>query len=347
MRKVIITGGSGFIGSNLMRYWLNKYDDLIMNVDAMTYAARVDHVREYLAEHPEKVKRSFFELADIRDRKSVEHIVQSFKPDLVIHLAAESHVCRSIKGPEDFFSTNVMGTFNLMEECRKYWGDSKAVRFHHVSTDEVFGELKANDAPFDESNPLAPRSPYAASKAASDLLGICYRETYGFPMTISNCSNNFGPNQHEEKLIPKVIQSIVEGRPITLYGSGKQIRDWLYVDEHCYAIDAIIHKGVAGHRYCIGGEKEFQNIAIAMKVAQTISRVTGKPMNFDFVNTNERPTDDFRYAIDNTKITRDTGWSPTIDFDYALECTVAWYLDRMIGRGVGAPVPVTQGSGAV
>jgi dTDP-glucose 4,6-dehydratase len=344
MRTILVTGGAGFIGSNLIRYWLKNHPgDRIVNLDAMTYAARLDHVSEFLNDDAGRKQRYSFELCDIRNRRSVEEAIRLHRPDIVLHLAAESHVCRSIAGPEDFFTTNVMGTFNLVEELRRFWGDSQKVRFHHVSTDEVFGELQEHEPPFDEKNPIAPRSPYSCSKAASDMIVTTYRDTYNFKCTISNCSNNYGPNQHEEKLIPGTIHKLLTGQKAKLFGSGRQIRDWLHVDDHSRAIDAIVHKGSHGHRYCIGGETELRNLEVVAHLQKII--LGGETIFHDHVEfTNDRPTDDHRYAVDIGKL-RQLGWSPTIPFADGLRATIDWYRAKMAGGATGSAV--MHGGGAV
>lgn len=330
MRTVLITGGAGFIGSNFIAHWLGRYkDDKIVNLDAMTYAARHAYVEKYVRDRECK-DRYQLELCDIGHRYAVEQCIRHHKPDLIVHFAAESHVCRSIQGPEPFFHTNVLGTFNLIEEARRYWGNAEN-RFHHVSTDEVFGELKNDDPPFCEMNPLVPRSPYATSKAASDMIVNCYRDTYGMNVTISNCSNNYGPNQHLEKLIPRTIERIFSGGDVTVYGSGQQRRDWLHVYDHCSAIDTIIHRGQRGARYCVGGENELTNLEVIRKVAAALEVVTGQKREIKYSFTNDRPTDDRRYAIDTTRI-RSLDWKPMIDFSWGLTDTCSWYLDILRER---------------
>lgn len=325
MRRVMVTGGAGFIGSNFIRYWLQKYpEDRIVNLDSLTYAARHAYLEEFLTENNFQ-SRYTLDICDIANRGMVEHSFATHRPDLIIHFAAESHVCNSIKGPEVFFKTNVMGTFNLLEEARKYWGTTQN-RFHHVSTDEVFGELRREDPAFDEKTNLAPRSPYAASKAASDLMCQSYAETYGMNITISNCSNNYGPNQHFEKLIPKAISKMILGEPVTVYGTGEQRRDWLHVLDHCYAIDTIIHRSPKNNRYCVGAETELSNLQVIQVVKRCLERLKNAPVEISIQHTNDRPTDDRRYAINNSKILS-LGWSPVVPFEIGLQSTVSWYSD--------------------
>lgn len=333
MKTILITGGAGFIGSNLVRYWLNKYKThRIVNLDSFTYAARHDWVEDYLRVRPASRDRYILERADIRDQSAVARIMDLYKPSDVIHLAAESHVCRSITGPKDFVTTNVLGTFNLLEEFRALENNG---RFLHVSTDEVFGELNEHDAKFCEFTPIDPRSPYSATKASSDLIVRAYGITYGMDVVVTNCSNNFGPNQHEEKLIPRTITRILDRLPVTVYGSGAQIRDWLYVDDHCSALDCIFTKGTPIERYCIGGNKELTNFKIIKKVHQTIVELTKKGKRspspyeeIEIIHTNDRPTDDFRYAIDRRRLEQ-LGWKPNpASFEAKLELTTRWYLER-------------------
>lgn len=335
MRHILVTGGFGFIGSNLVRYWTDKYpDDRIVLMDALTYAARPQWVMEHIFK--KDIGPRFQHVnADIRDIDAVGKVMRTFQPDHVLHLAAESHVCRSIETPSKFVMTNIVGTFNLLETFKNLWSGhpSENHRFLHVSTDEVYGELPLDDKErkFHEELKYDPRSPYAASKAASDHLVRAYHHTYGLNAVVTNCSNNFGPNQHEEKLIPKTILNLMMGKPVTLYGSGCQVRDWLYVDEHVSALDTVFHKGIEGQTYCIGGNLELTNYevvdAIYMKMRELGMLERGKMLEVN--HTNDRPTDDLRYAIDTTHIAR-LGWNPRPDlFSQRMETTVKWYSERL------------------
>lgn len=328
MKKVMITGGFGFIGSNLVKHWLiNHPEDFIINVDAMTYAARPDYLQNFIEDHPHFKKRITHEQINIRDQAAVSRAIRLYEPDLVLHLAAESHVCRSIAGPSDFIHTNIVGTFNLLEEFRNS-NKGKTGRFVYVSTDEVFGELGFNDAAFHESLPLLPRSPYAASKASGDLLAMAYFHTYGLNVSITNCTNNFGPNQHDEKLLARTILKFIEGEKMTVYGSGEQVRDWLHVDDHCEAIDMVARFGKAGDRYCIGGLCEMSNIDFIGCVNAELMEIT-KRQAPGIIKTNDRPTDDLRYAIDISKIRSELGWEPKRGlFRERLRETILWYLQQ-------------------
>lgn len=304
-RTVMITGGFGFIGTNLVKYWREKYpDDHILVVDAVTYAAMPETVREF--------GDIMEEVIDICDRAAVKNVIHKYQPDIILHLAAESHVCRSIIGPQAFMTTNIMGTFNLLEEWREFWDCDWDHPFIHVSTDEVFGELEPDDDPFTEGNPVAPRSPYAASKASSDLIALAYYQTYKLPVRVTNCSNNFGHGQHEEKLIPATVKRILEGHAPRIYGDGLQVRDWLHVDDHCAALDLIAHKGVNGERYCIGGDNEMRNIDLVamihvlMNNMAMLTHLDNAAFHVEHL-PDARPTDDRRYAIDSSKL-KALGW---------------------------------------
>lgn len=310
--KLLVTGGAGFIGSNFIHYILGKYsDDEVVNLDVLTYAGNVENVKKW-----EGDSRYRFVRGDICDASIVDPLVAEC--DIVVHFAAETHVDRSIRGPEAFVRTNVMGTFVLLEAVRKY-----GKRFHHVSTDEVFGSLGLDEAPFNESTPYDPRSPYSASKAGSDHLVRSYFHTYGLPVTISNCSNNYGPYHFPEKLIPLSIMNLLTGKKVPVYGDGRQVRDWLFVTDHCQAIDRIIHDGEIGETYCIGGNGERENIWIVQKLLEIIGLDESM---IEFVV--DRPGHDRRYAIDCSKIQRELGWVPSVTLEEGLQKTVKWFREN-------------------
>ena len=306
--KILVTGGCGFIGSNYIHYLLRHTEDEVVNLDALTYAGNPANLREW-----EGNPRYAFLHGDIRDKEAVAQAMEGV--DAVVHFAAESHVDRSMEGPEIFVETNVRGTLVLLEEARK-----RGVRFHHVSTDEVFGSLAPDDPPFSEETPYDPRSPYSASKAGSDHLVRAYHETYGLPITISNCSNNYGPYHFPEKLIPLAITNVLQGKTIPVYGYGKQIRDWLYVEDHARAIDRILRKGTIGETYCIGGGNQPTNLELLKMLLEILGK--GEEM-LEFVK--DRPGHDRRYAMNYEKIKRELGWEPTVSLREGLEKTVAWY----------------------
>lgn len=312
--KLLITGGAGFIGSNFIHFLRETYlEDSIVNLDNLTYAGNLENLVSVEGDtHYQFVK------GDIGDAKLVEPLVEQC--DAVVHFAAESHVDRSILGPEAFVRTNVMGTFTLLEMARKY-----GKRFHHVSTDEVFGSLRRNDPAFHEATPYDPRSPYSASKAASDHLVRAYFHTYGLPITISNCSNNYGPYHFPEKLIPLAITHILEGEKVPVYGDGRQVRDWLFVKDHCRAIDLILRRGRIGETYCIGGNGERENIWIVEKLLSLL----GKDTSF-IEHVTDRLGHDRRYAIDFAKIRTELGWEPLVSLEEGLAQTVAWFQEHEI-----------------
>lgn len=307
--KILVTGGAGFIGSNFIRYFLKRYpDDSVVNVDALTYAGNLENLREW----QENIRYRFVK-GDIGDAVLIGPLVAEC--DAVVHFAAESHVDRSILGPEAFVRTNVFGTFVLLEAARKY-----GKRFHHVSTDEVFGSLGRDDPAFNETTPYDPRSPYSASKAASDHLVRAYFHTYGLPITISNCSNNYGPYHFPEKLIPLAITNLLEEKKVPVYGDGRQIRDWLFVGDHCRAIDLVLRQGRIGETYCVGGNGERENIWIV----EELLRLLGKDeTSIEYVT--DRLGHDRRYAIDFEKIRTELGWEPSVSLEEGLQETVAWF----------------------
>jgi len=314
--KLLITGGAGFIGSNFIHYWLRTHpEDTIINIDKLTYAGNIENLAS-IQDDP----RYTFVKADICDKNAVEKVVKQV--DLIVHFAAESHVDRSILDPEVFVKSNVMGTYTLLESARK----NGNVRFHHISTDEVFGALKLNTrAKFSEVTPYDPHSPYSASKAGSDHLVRAYFDTFGLPVTITNCSNNFGPYHFPEKMIPLAITNIIEGLQVPIYGDGLYVRDWLYVEDHCRAVDMVISKGTIGQTYCIGGmSKDVSN----KEVVQLICELMGVDFEASAKYIKDRPGHDRRYAIDWSKIKKELGWEPQHDFKTALSHTIQWYRDN-------------------
>lgn len=321
-RRIMITGGFGFIGTNLVKYWREKYPaDEIVVLDAITYAADPKPVRSEKDDHIREC------MVDIRDQAMVARALQQYVPDVLFHLAAESHVCRSIAGPKDFVTTNIVGTWNLLEEWRQLWASDPQHPFIHISTDEVFGQLQDEDQPWTENSAVTPRSPYAASKAASDLLALSYFETYAMPVIVTNCSNNFGRFQHEEKLIPASIKRMLAGKPPVIFGDGTQIRDWLFVEDHCWALDVILREGKFGERYCIGGDQERTNMEMVQLIHQMLqdSRSVSPGVFHVEHSPNARPTDDRRYAINSDKLKR-LGWSPCENFEMNLARTVQWFV---------------------
>lgn len=327
-RNILVTGGCGFIGSNFIRHLLARPDfwGRIVNVDKLTYAGNPLSLTDIAAAYPDRYS---FVRADICDHDRMKAIFAQETIDTVIHFAAESHVDRSIHGPAQFIETNIVGTFSLLDAARAVWEDRQDVLFHHISTDEVYGSLGATGR-FHETTAYDPHSPYSASKASSDHLVSAYHHTYGLPVTISNCSNNFGPYQFPEKLIPLMILNLREGKPLPVYGDGKNVRDWLFVTDHCTAIWGIVTRGRTGETYNIGGDNEWTNIDIVHLLCNIMAEVTGKPYEeytrlITFVT--DRPGHDRRYAIDCEKIKAELGWHPSPDFRALLTTTVRWYLD--------------------
>lgn len=338
--KLLVTGGAGFIGSAVVRLAVARGHEVV-NLDALTYAACLENVASVSAS-----PLYSFEQADIRDLPALEAIFQKHQPDAVMHLATESHVDRSIDGPQAFIETNVMGTYNMLQAARHYWegcGKPKAFRFHHISTDEVFGSLGATGQ-FTEETPYDPRSPYSASKASSDHLVRAWAETYGLPVVLTNCSNNYGPFHFPEKLIPVVILSALAGKPIPIYGKGENVRDWLYVEDHADALLLVLEKGAVGRSYNIGGENERSNLELVQTICTILD--TLKPASAPYADliefVTDRPGHDLRYAIDPTRIREELGWRPSVTVEEGLEKTVRWYLENeewwqpLLGRaGVG------------
>jgi len=333
MRKlssILITGGSGFIGSNFI-HWLFARPDFsgrIVNLDALTYAGNPESLADIDAEFGGS--KYFFVKGDIGDRSLVEKVFTDYDIDTVVHFAAESHVDRSILGPEAFIRTNVLGTYTLLDVARKAWGARDDVLFHHVSTDEVYGSL-GDSGYFLETTPYDPRSPYSASKASSDHLVKAYFHTYGLPVTVSNCSNNYGPYQFPEKLIPLMILNMLEGKSLPVYGDGRNIRDWVYVEDHNEAVWTIMNRGRAGETYNIGGENEWENITLLRRLIALVAEESGRnPASLEALITyvKDRPGHDRRYAIDCSKLKAELGWKQRFTFDSGLRATVCWYLDN-------------------
>ncbi|WP_022705562.1 dTDP-glucose 4,6-dehydratase [Pseudorhodobacter ferrugineus] len=327
--KLLVTGGAGFIGSAVVRQAVAAGHEVV-NLDALTYAACLDNVA-MVADSPLYA----FEQADIRDRAALDRVFAAHRPDAVMHLAAESHVDRSIDGPGAFIETNINGTYNMLEAARAYWvaqGRPDAFRFHHISTDEVFGSLPDDPAVmFTESSAYDPRSPYSASKAASDHLVRAWHETYGLPVVLTNCSNNYGPYHFPEKLIPVVILNALAGKALPIYGNGANIRDWLYVEDHAAALLLVVQKGAVGRSYNIGGENERSNLELVQALCAILDRVQPKAAGSyadQIAFVADRPGHDARYAIDPARIREELGWRPSVTVEEGLELTVRWYLDN-------------------
>jgi len=329
--RVLVTGGAGFIGSAVIRRLISETGHEVLNVDKLTYAASKDSLAS-VGSSP----RYFFRRNDICDEVSIRKIFNEFQPHSVMHLAAESHVDRSIDGPRSFLQTNIVGTMCMLEVARTYWSglkesDRSGFRFHHISTDEVFGALSAHDAPFSETTPYDPRSPYSASKASADHLVRAWGHTYGMPILITNCTNNYGPYHFPEKLIPLMIIKAINGEPLPVYGSGENVRDWLHVDDHAEALIAVLERGQIGETYLIGSRAERTNIEIVTRIADLVDELSdplpsGRPRSDLITFVGDRPGHDFRYALDTSKIERELGWRPSLGLEEGLRQTVAWFL---------------------
>jgi dTDP-glucose 4,6-dehydratase len=334
--KILVTGGAGFIGSAVIRHIIASTDDIVINVDKLTYAGNLESLVSVEAN-----SRYHFEQVDICDRNELDRVFTQYKPDVVMHLAAESHVDRSISGPSDFIQTNIVGTYTLLEAARSYWSqltpiDKAVFRFHHISTDEVYGDLEGPEDLFNETTSYAPSSPYSASKAASDHLVRAWNRTYGLPIVVTNCSNNYGPYHFPEKLIPLIILNSLEGKNLPVYGNGQQIRDWLYVEDHARALYLVATQGVIGETYNIGGHIEKANIEVVQNICALLEELAPKkPASVErysdlITYVTDRPGHDVRYAIDASKIERELGWKPIESFETGLRKTVEWYLKNSL-----------------
>ena len=327
-RNILITGGAGFIGSHVVRLFVNKYPEYrIINLDKLTYAGNLANLRDI-----EHAPNYTFVRADICDLETIREVFRLYEIDGVIHLAAESHVDRSIKDPFTFARTNVMGTLTLLQTAKEYWNEAwEGKRFYHISTDEVYGALEFDGSLFTEETRYNPHSPYSAAKASSDHFVRAYHDTYGMPTIVTNCSNNYGPYQFPEKLIPLFINNIRHSRPLPVYGTGENVRDWLYVEDHARAIDLIFHRGKIAETYNIGGFNEWKNIDLIRVIVKTVDRLLGNPEGtsdklITFVT--DRAGHDLRYAIDASKLKRELGWEPSLQFEEGIEKTVRWYLEN-------------------
>lgn len=330
--KVLVTGGAGFIGSAVIRHIIKNTQDEVLNIDKLTYAGNLESLKEI-----DQNLRYTFKQIDICDHEALSLIFDEFKPDVVMHLAAESHVDRSIDGPAAFIQTNIVGTYTLLEAARKYWMSldveaQQNFRFHHISTDEVYGDLEGTTDLFTETTSYAPSSPYSASKASSDHLVRAWHRTYGLPVIVTNCSNNYGPYHFPEKLIPLVILNALDAKPLPVYGNGQQIRDWLFVEDHARALYKVVTEGVVGETYNIGGHNEKQNIEVVKTICKILDELkpqaNGQAYESLITFVKDRPGHDLRYAIDASKIKKELGWKPEETFDTGIRKTVEWYLNN-------------------
>lgn len=331
--KILVTGGAGFIGSAVIRHLVKETEHQVLNVDKLTYAGNLESLIS-ISDHP----RYHFSQTDICDHAALTRLFASFEPDVVMHLAAESHVDRSIDGPVEFIKTNIVGTYTLLEAARKYWQKLPEIKksrfkFHHISTDEVYGDLEGTTDLFAETTPYLPSSPYSASKASSDHLVRAWHRTYGLPVVVTNCSNNYGPYHFPEKLIPLMILNALEGKPLPVYGNGQQVRDWLFVEDHARALYQVATQGIVGETYNIGGWNEKQNIDVVKTICQILDelkpQLNGERYESLITFVNDRPGHDLRYAIDASKIERELGWKPQESFETGIRKTVKWYLDNL------------------
>ncbi|MGU3813188.1 dTDP-glucose 4,6-dehydratase [Vibrio diabolicus] len=332
--KILVTGGAGFIGSAVVRHIIRDTQDTVINLDKLTYAGNLESLVDV-----SESERYYFEQVDICDRTELDRVFSEHQPDMVMHLAAESHVDRSIDGPAAFIETNVMGTYHLLEAARQYWSNldearQSAFRFHHISTDEVYGDLEGTDDLFTETTSYAPSSPYSASKASSDHLVRAWQRTYGLPTLVTNCSNNYGPYHFPEKLIPLMILNALDGKPLPVYGDGMQIRDWLFVEDHARALYKVVNEGEVGETYNIGGHNEKANIEVVKTICALLEELRpDKPAGVESYESlityvKDRPGHDVRYAIDATKIAQELGWTPEETFESGIRKTVEWYLNN-------------------
>lgn len=330
--KILVTGGAGFIGSAVIRHIIQNTNNQVLNIDKLTYAGNLESLKE-VSQHPNYQ----FKKIDICDTEQITKVIEAFQPNAIMHLAAESHVDRSIDGPAAFIQTNIVGTYTLLEAARKYWMSLEVetqqnFRFHHISTDEVYGDLEGTTDLFMEITSYAPSSPYSASKASSDHLVRAWHRTYGLPVIVTNCSNNYGPYHFPEKLIPLVILNALDAKPLPIYGNGQQIRDWLFVEDHARALYKVVTEGVVGETYNIGGHNEKQNIEVVKTICKILDelkpQVNGQPYESLITFVKDRPGHDLRYAIDATKIQNELGWAPAETFETGIRKTVEWYLNN-------------------